>query len=91
MRVPTRDELANVFKDPRLVIAVEALFKQASSATTNDELAISIGNASNNTNLALALLKEANHKLDLLALSPEKEFTEDEALNNSVMTWISVA
>lgn len=90
MRVPTRDELANVFKDPRLVVAVESLFKQVSTATTNDELAVSIGNVSSNANLALALLAQANHKLDLIALAPEKEFVEDEALNNSVLTWISV-
>lgn len=114
MRVPTRDELATIFKDPRLVVAIEALFRQASTSMTNDEVEVAISNAqssadlslalledignkldmvalSGDSNLALALLAKANHKLDIIALEPEETFSDEEAYNNSVMTWISVA
>lgn len=90
VRVPTREELAAIFKEPRLILAVEALFKQSSAALTNDELDVALGNAASNAVLIKSLLEAANQKIDLMVMKPDRVIEEEEALNNSVLIWISV-
>lgn len=89
LRPPTREELYTIFKDTRLVIAIEGLFKQVISNLSPDELSIALGNIQANEIVLRSLIDEAIQKLDSIQFN-QADFIEEEALNNSVLTWITV-